>query len=115
MEARFQELSNQLQRLAAVTIDSEWLKILVSLGTQAVKIIADLAEKIGSIPLLIGTASGAISTLLGKGIFDAKSLAKGQNPFAGVTNLSKTIGGMISAKRHGQAIQKEIFTPSTDQ
>lgn len=53
IQAKMTKLQNALQKLASVTINSDWLKILVDLGTEAVKIFSTLTEKFGSFSTVI--------------------------------------------------------------
>ena len=90
-------LQNELQKLAAISIDSDWIKNIVDIGTGAVKIITTLVDKIGAIPALIGSVGGAILALSGKGLFGG----------TGVIN-EKGVGGFV--RGIGSAIQQLITT-----
>jgi len=39
VEGKMAQLQNSLQQLATVTIDSEWLKDIIELGTSAVEVV----------------------------------------------------------------------------
>lgn len=56
--AKMETLKNHLQELATVTIDSEWLKDLVDLGTGAVKTVTKLTKVFGGLNTIIGAISG---------------------------------------------------------
>ena len=53
-------LQNHLQELASVTIDSEWLKDLVDLGSGAVKIVTGLTKAFGGLNAIIGAVAGIL-------------------------------------------------------
>jgi hypothetical protein len=60
VEGHISRLQNRLQELAAVTIDSEWLKDIVDLGTGAIKIITELVDTFGGLNSVIGIAGGLL-------------------------------------------------------
>ena len=53
-----QTLQNHLQELANITIDSEWLKGLVDLGSGAVKTVTGLTKAFGGLNSIIGAIAG---------------------------------------------------------
>jgi len=55
-------LQNRLQELAAVTINSDWLKDIVDLGSGAIKVVTKLVDTIGSGNIAAGVLMGAIGT-----------------------------------------------------
>ena len=67
VEGKMQKLQNHLQELASITIDSEWLKGLITLGDGAVQIIAKLTETVGGLNIAIGAIMGTIATAKGIG------------------------------------------------
>lgn len=67
IDGRLQKLQNRFQELAAVTINSDWLKGLIDLGTGAVKVITKLADGLGGINMIISTILGTMMGFSGHG------------------------------------------------
>lgn len=55
------QFHSQLQELAYVSLDDSFLKDLVSMGTQVLKVVTALIEKLGALPAVIAAFSGALS------------------------------------------------------
>lgn len=61
------ELTNQLQELAYISLDSDALKIVVEILTQAVSFATSLVDEFGLLNIAISTVVGAIATKKGFG------------------------------------------------
>lgn len=68
IEAKLAKLQNRLSELAMVTIDSDWLKAIIDLGTDAVSIINDLAKSFGGLNMAVGAIGGIFLQKNGFGI-----------------------------------------------
>lgn len=97
VEAKLKKLQNRLQELAAVTIDSEWLKALVDFGTQAIQVFTKLSETFGGLNVIIGSVMGIMMQKSGKGIFNYDKITKSwsfglKNIFSGIKdNINKEV------------------------
>ena len=58
VDGKMQQLQNRMQELAAISLDSEFLKGLIDSGTKAIEIVTTLAKHLGSIQMIIGGLSG---------------------------------------------------------
>lgn len=67
IDGRLAKLQNRLQELAAVSIDSTWLKDMISFGTRAVEIITSLSKSFGGLNLVIGGLVGGLLQRSGYG------------------------------------------------
>lgn len=70
VEGHISRLQNRLQELAAVTIDSEWLKDIVDLGTGAIKVITQITKAFGGLNSIIGVAGGLFLQKSGFGLLN---------------------------------------------
>ena len=60
IEGKVAKLKNRLQELASVSISSDWLKVIIDLGTNAISVITTLSEKFGGLNLVIGGIVGGV-------------------------------------------------------
>jgi len=67
------KLQNALQKLASVTINSDWLKVFVDLGAGAVKIFSTLTEKLGSFSTVIAPIISMFLQRKGFGMLGSKN------------------------------------------
>lgn len=101
IQAKMTKLQNALQKLASVTINSDWLKILVDLGTEAVKIFSTLTEKFGSFSTVIAPIISMFLQRKGLGMLPSKN---GQGIISMLFgDISKT-----SITRELSPIQKQV-------
>lgn len=63
-----QLLHNQMEELAAITINSEWIKTGIDLLTELLGLLTSVVDKLGSIPAIIGGISGAILGITNNGV-----------------------------------------------
>ena len=63
------QLQNRLQQLATVTIDSEWLKDIIELGTSAVEVVTQLVDAFGGLSGILGAGIGGFLQFTGNGLF----------------------------------------------
>ena len=84
-------LQNHLQELASVTIDSEWLKDLVDLGSGAVKTVTGLTKAFGGLNTIIGAIAGILLQKSGFGLFSFDKLSGQWTSFIGKIKSSKSI------------------------
>lgn len=84
-------LQNHLQELASVTIDSEWLKDLVDLGSGAVKTVTGLTKAFGGLNTIIGAVAGILLQKSGNGLFGFDKLSGQWTSFIGKIKSSKSI------------------------
>lgn len=68
IEAKLAKLQNRLQELAAITIDSDWLKGLIDFGTEAIKIVTKLTKQVSGLNLAVGAIGGAFLSKKGIGL-----------------------------------------------
>ena len=73
IQAKMTKLQNALQKLASVTINSDWLKVFVDLGTGAVKIFSTLTEKLGSFSTVIAPIISMFIQRKGFGMLGSKN------------------------------------------
>lgn len=104
--ARMAELKNRLQELAAVTIDSQWIKDLVSFGTSAIKTITKLSKTFGGLNLAIGGALGFLLQKTGYGITSFDKLT-GTRSY-GLTRIGANIKNSLTKAFGSFQIPKEI-------
>lgn len=67
IDGRLAKLHNRLQELAAVSIDSTWLKNMIDFGTKAVEVITSLSKSFGGLNLVIGGLVGGLLQRSGYG------------------------------------------------
>ena len=67
IDGRIQKLQNHLQELAAVNINSDWLKAMISLADSAVKVITKITDAVGGVNIAIGAVAGTLTSLTGHG------------------------------------------------
>lgn len=84
-------LQNHLQELASVTIDSEWLKDLVDLGSGAVKTVTGLTKAFGGLNTIIGAIAGILLQKSGFGLFSFDKLSGQWTSFIGKIKTSRKI------------------------
>ena len=81
MSSKFEDLSQQV-------IDDDFLKVLVSSGTNAIEVLTKIIEKLGLFPTLLTTISGILSARGNIGIFQTDSSGI-TNIFSELSNKSK--------------------------
>lgn len=69
VEGKMAQLQNSLQQLATVTIDSEWLKDIIELGTSAVEVVTQLVDAFGGLSGILGAGIGGFLQFTGNGLF----------------------------------------------
>lgn len=84
VEAKMERLQNRLQELAMTTVSSDWLKVLIDLGTKAIETINALSKAFGGLNLAIGAIGGFV---LNK---------KGVNLVNGVSGIGSNILGFLN-------------------
>ena len=104
VQGKLAKLQNRLQELAAVSIDSEWLKTIIDLGSGAIKIITDLGKQFGTINMLLGGIAGFLLQKSGKGLFNFDK--SGGKTFG----LKTIIDSFKSVKKEVPALSKELET-----
>lgn len=82
IEAKLTKLQNRLQELAAVTIDSSWLKGLIDFGTQAIQVITSLTKTFGGLNLAVGAFASYMMQKSGRGFLNYDK----QNGFTSILN-----------------------------
>ena len=70
IQAKMQQFTAQFQSLSGVLVEQEWIKDVVDMGTGLLKILTDLTEASGSIPLIL-SAFASFSTLKNVGFINA--------------------------------------------
>ena len=70
IEAKLAQLKNRLSELAAVTIDSSWLKSIIDFGTGAIKVVTTLSKSIGGLNIVIGALVGGFLQKTGYGLLN---------------------------------------------
>lgn len=83
-------LTNDLQKLASISIESDWLKTMVDFLDLAVKGVTTLVDKFDSLSVILGGVFGTIASFNGVNILD---IAGGVGP----GDISKMIGGGIKS------------------
>ena len=58
IEGKVAQFQNRLQELAAVTIDSSWIKMIVDFGTGAIRVVTLLSKELGGLNLASSVAAG---------------------------------------------------------
>ena len=64
-----QLLHNQMERLAAITIDSQWIVTGIDFASKLLEIVNAIVDKVGSLPAIMGTLVGGIAGITNNGIF----------------------------------------------
>lgn len=90
IEGKLSQLKNRLQELAAVTIDSEWLKDIIDFGTKAVKLVTSISKQFGGLKTAIAGIGAIFLQKKGFGLFN-----KNQDGSWDFNNLGKGIVGGI--------------------
>ena len=67
ISARIQKLQNHLQELAAVNVDTDWLKDIISLFDKAIQAITVFTDKVGGLNTVVGIAVGTLLGTTGNG------------------------------------------------
>ena len=62
IQAKTQQFTAQFQSLSGVLVEQDWIKDVVDMGTDLLKLLTALVEKTGSIPILV-TALSTLATL----------------------------------------------------
>ena len=93
VSAKMQILQNHLQELASVTIDSEWLKDLIDLGTAAVDVVTKLVDAFGGLEGIAGIVGGLFAQKSGWGF--TKNV-NGNRELGVLGNAFSKIGGFIN-------------------
>lgn len=73
VQAKMTQFQNAIQELSKATIDSDWLKVLIDLGTQAVKVFASLTEKFGSLGTIVSPILSMFLQRKGFGLLPSKN------------------------------------------
>ena len=83
-------LTNDLQKLASISIESDWLKTMVDFLDLAVKGVTTLVDKFDSLSVILGGVFGTIASFNGVNILD---IAGGVGP----GSIATMIGGGIKS------------------
>jgi len=67
ISGKIQLLKNEIQELATLTFDSDWLKIMINLATKAVKAFNGLSKSVGGFNAVVGSIAGIFLQKNGKG------------------------------------------------
>lgn len=67
IDGRIQKLQNHLQELAAININSDWLKTMISLADSAVQVVSKITKSVGGLNIAIGAVVGTLTSLSGHG------------------------------------------------
>lgn len=103
LQGRLNKLQASFEALSNNTLDSGFLKGLVSAGTGALDVVNALSEQFGTIPTLLSAVSAGFS-LFGKGIVTVDNNAKGlMNRFQMFGKSLSDIRGLIDVFRIGGA------------
>ena len=78
IDAKLAKLQNRLQQLAAISIDSDWIKTFLDGATALVTVFSNLVEKGGSLKLVLSGAVAAIAQITSNGLFNS---GQGRVPF----------------------------------
>jgi len=70
VEAKMTKLQNRLQELAMITVDSQWLKDMLDLGTSVIGVINDIVKSVGSLNVAIGAITGIMMQKSGNGFLN---------------------------------------------
>lgn len=100
IEGRIQRLQNHLQELAAISINSDWLKTMISLLDSGVGLVISLTKNLKSANVVIGLIAGTLTTLSGKTFFDAQSFKSGKIP--------QFIQGLMKIRELGGVMQHSL-------
>lgn len=90
IENHTKTLTNDLQKLASISIESDWLKNMVDFLDLAVKGVTTLVDKFDSLSVILGGIAGTIASFNGVNILD---IAGGVGP----GSISTLIGGGIKS------------------
>lgn len=102
VEGKMTQLRNHLQELATVTIDSEWLKDLIDLGSAAIDIITNIADALGGLEGIIGGIAGVFFQANGFGLLQGK---RGTNGEFGKGLVSRIIDSVKQSKKAKTELQ----------
>ena len=61
INGKMEEFQNQLQQLASVTLEDDFLKEVVELGTHLLEILTLIIDKLGAVPVILTAVAGALS------------------------------------------------------
>jgi len=111
VNAKMQQLQNHLQELAAVTIDSQWLKDLIDLGTKAVEFVTSLVDEFGGLSAILGTIGGILTQKMGLGLLTGKDGKFASGLIGGIINFFNSTG---SKKELKAAVSKWVKDNGVD-
>ncbi len=74
INGKVQQFQNRLQELAAVSINSDWIKDIVDFGTKALEVITALGKQFGTLNVAIGAVAGFFLQKNGLGKHFSRSL-----------------------------------------
>ena len=118
IEGRTQLLQNHLQELAATTINTEWLKDMVSLLDNAVQLVTGLTKGMSGLSTVVGTAFGAITTVFGKGFVNLNNIGTGKLPLQivnavqGINALRSSGGSVLNSQTFNDKNLLDLFIAS---
>lgn len=122
VEAKLTKLQNRLQELAAVTIDSSWLKGLIDFGSQAIQVITSLTKTFGGFNLAVGAFLSYTMQKSGRGflnydkqngftsILNGTALGKRKDKSLSHLSMRERIFGQVSPERE-KAMSGTAVTP----
>ena len=111
------QFKNRLQELASVTIDSQWIKDIVSFGTEALGVLTGLSEKFGGINVILGTIGGIALQKNGYGLLNYnKKTGQFSNIFKklGANSEQKAIYNGLSQAFSGQKLNTTMVADLMD-
>lgn len=111
IEGKVAQFKNRLQELASVSIDSQWIKDIVSFGTKALEVITSLGKQFGTLNLAVGAIMGIFAQKKGLGIFNFDKRT-GETSFGIpkiLNSFKESLSGIFGKKSWGNEVLESAF------